>query len=235
MLMSSFMFSLSNSIHTLTNSSTNNSRITAPYKKRSISIVTALFVTVAISTLFAAQAPFAGAAEVSAPIRQPAANFLTLPFTPSDRMSILSGWYYSSGGFHGGIDYVNGSVAGYGSWRTFPVIASADGEACGNCSSRQGNAVWVKHNINGTTYFTYYGHLASIAKGIPLGSQSNTVGVKRGQVLGMAGDTGSRGALHLHFALYSAGSQPIDPYSIGRLRQYYPEPDAQPGVGWFIR
>jgi murein DD-endopeptidase MepM/ murein hydrolase activator NlpD len=152
-------------------------------------------------------------------------------------MRVLSGWYYSGGGgFHGGIDFINGSPNSSRGWRTFEVIASADGEACGNCTKRQGNAVWVKHNINGQTYYTYYGHLASIAPGIPLGSQSRTVYVKRGQVLGMAGDTGAAGALHLHFALYNAASQPLDPYSIGRLREYYPQPTAgTPGLGWFLK
>jgi murein DD-endopeptidase MepM/ murein hydrolase activator NlpD len=164
--------------------------------------------------------------------------FLTLPFVPNGGMSILSGWYYSSsGGFHGGIDYINGNVNNLRTWSTFQVVASADGEACGNCSGRQGNAVWVKHNIGGKTYYTYYGHMASIAQGIPIGSQSRTVKVKRGQLLGMAGDTGAgRGVLHLHFALYNSSSQPLDPYSIGKLRQYYPAPtSAQPGVGWFLR
>jgi murein DD-endopeptidase MepM/ murein hydrolase activator NlpD len=162
--------------------------------------------------------------------------FLTLPFEPSAEMSVLSGWYYSSsGGFHGGIDYIKGNVNNVRGWQTFAVIAAADGEACGNCTSRQGNAVWVKHNINGQTYYTYYGHLASIAPGIPIGSQSRTVYVKRGQFLGWAGDTGSKGALHLHFALYNAASRPIEPYGIGKLRQYYPKPtDATPGIGWFL-
>ena len=163
--------------------------------------------------------------------------FLTLPFPPSETMRVLSGWYYSGrGGFHGGIDYIKGSLNGVRGWQTFPIIASADGEACGNCTSRQGNAVWVKHNINGATYYTYYGHLASIAKGIPLGSQSRNVPVKRGQVIGMAGDTGSSGLLHLHFALYNSASQPIDPYSIGKLREAYPQPlDSTPGLGWFLK
>lgn len=182
--------------------------------------------------------PIAGhtaeARTTSAPAGQASAQFLTLPFAGGSNMSVLSGWYYSGGGgFHGGIDYINGSVNN-GGWRTFAVIASADGEACGNCSSRQGNAVWIKHEINGQTYYTYYGHLASIASYIPRGSQSDTVYVKRGQMLGWAGDTGASGALHLHFALYNANSTPMDPYSIGRLREYYPKPtDNTPGLGWF--
>lgn len=177
----------------------------------------------------------AEARTTSAPVRQASSQFLTLPFAGGSNMNVLSGWYYSGGGgFHGGIDYVNGSVNSSG-WRTFAVIASADGEACGNCSSRQGNAVWVKHEINGQTFYTYYGHLASISPNIPRGSQSNTVYVKRGQFLGWAGDTGASGALHLHFALYNANSTPMDPYSIGKLRESYPKPtDNTPGIGWFI-
>jgi murein DD-endopeptidase MepM/ murein hydrolase activator NlpD len=204
------------------------------------SILTRAFVAVAVGaslfsplTLSAAQA--SGTAK---PAQKMAATpFLTLPFVPNSRMSVLSGWYYSGGGgFHGGIDYINGGVNDIGGWRTFPVIASADGEACGNCTSRQGNAVWIKHDVDGVAYYTYYGHLASIAKGIPLGSQSNTVPVKRGQIVGMAGSTGAAGILHLHYGLYNAASQPIDPYSIGKLREYYPRPTTpNPGVGWFVK
>jgi murein DD-endopeptidase MepM/ murein hydrolase activator NlpD len=151
-------------------------------------------------------------------------------------MQILSGWYYNGGGFHGGIDFIKGNYNSVRSWGSFPVIASADGEACGNCTSRQGNAVFIKHNLNGVTYYTYYGHLASISDNIPVGSQSRTVYVKRGQYLGMSGDTGARGMIHLHFALMNANSTPIDPYSIGKLRGAYPAPNSTqfPGIGWFL-
>ena len=192
----------------------------------------------AVSSLLTGGGSIAQAQPLSGKAAAAPTPFLSLPFAPNANMSILSGWYYSSsGGLHNGIDYINGNVNNLRSWSTFPVIASADGEACGNCSGRQGNAVWVKHNVGGATYYTYYGHLASIAPGIPLGAQSRTAKVKRGQLLGMAGDTGTgRGVLHLHFALYNASSQPLDPYSISKLREYYPTPkDSQPGVGWFLK
>jgi len=199
--------------------------------KRSFVATSAILLAATIS-LFAI-AP--GGTASASPSRQSGTPFLTLPFEPTGNMEILSGWYYNGGGFHGGIDYINGNYNGLGSWRTFPVIAAADGEACGNCSSRQGNAVFVKHSVNGATYYTYYGHLASISDAIPLGSQSRTVHVKRGQFLGMAGDTGARGMLHLHFQLMNANSSPIDPYSIGKLRGAYPPPhDSTPGIGWFL-
>jgi murein DD-endopeptidase MepM/ murein hydrolase activator NlpD len=186
---------------------------------------------------FIASAPVetAGAAPGAAPVQRASAQFLSLPFEPNGNMSILSGWYYNGGGFHGGIDYINGSYSGVRGWKTFPVIAAADGKACGNCTSRQGNAVWVEHKVGGQIYYTYYGHLASISEDIPQGSQSRTVAVKRGQFLGWAGDTGSRGMVHLHFALMNANSQPLDPYTIGKLRGSYPAPDnLLPGMGWFL-
>lgn len=206
-------------------------------RARAIFASTAVAVAVAAAVLAPVASQTAFARTQNAPIRQNVTQFLTLPFEASDSMNILSGWYYSSsGGYHGGIDYINGNVNRVGGWKTFAVIASADGYACGNCTSRQGNAVWVEHKLNGTKYYTYYGHLASIDKSIPLGSQSRTVFVKQGQFLGWAGDTGAgRGVLHLHYALMDANSVPIDPYSIGKLRQYYPSPRQNaPGIGWFM-
>jgi murein DD-endopeptidase MepM/ murein hydrolase activator NlpD len=203
-------------------------------RTRNRSVLAAAFMVAAVSLWVA---PSASARTTSASARQPAPTpFLTLPFVPTPTMRVLSGWYYSSSGsFHGGIDFISGNVNSVGTWRTFAVIASADGEACGNCTSRQGNAVWIKHNIDGRTYYTYYGHLASIDKSIPRGSQSRTVPVKRGDFLGWAGDTGASGLLHLHYGLYNAASQPIDPFSIGKLREYYPQPTSEPAVGWFLR
>lgn len=191
---------------------------------------------VASATIFGGS-PAAEAAPASKPSGQPGTPFLSLPFAPNANMRVLSGWYYSGGsGVNQGIDYINGGLNSSGGWRTFPVIASADGEACANCTTRQGNAVWIKHNINGQTFYTYYGHLSSIAGGIPMGSQSRTIAVKRGQMLGMAGSTGSPGALHLHYALYNASSTPLDPYGIGKRRDYYPQPaGGNPGIGWFIK
>src|SRR4051812_8573353 len=124
--------------------------------KQSFIAASAILLAMTIS-LFAISP--AGTASAS-PTRQSATPFLTLPFEPNGNMEVLSGWYYNGGGYHGGIDFINGNYNGLGSWRTFPVIAAADGEACGNCSSRQGNAVFVQHHVGGVTYYTYYGHLA---------------------------------------------------------------------------
>ena len=197
--------------------------------------ILAIFAVLLAASLFTFAVPSANQAGASAAysVRTP---FLTLPFQSTSRMQILSGWYYNGGGFHGGIDFINGNYTNVSGWRTFPVFAAADGEACGNCSSRQGNAVFIKHNVDGITYYTYYGHLASISTSIPRGSQSHTVHVVRGQFLGMAGDTGASGLVHLHFALMNAYSTPIDPFSIDKLRGAYPAPTQgqYPGIGWFL-
>ena len=102
---------------------------------------------------FIASAPVETAdAAGAAPVQKASAQFLTLPFQPNGTLSILSGWYYNGGGYHGGIDYINGTYSGVRGWKTFPVIAAADGKACGNCTSRQGNAVWVEHKVNGQNH-----------------------------------------------------------------------------------
>src|SRR5262245_39215887 len=82
--------------------------------KKSV-IVAALVLSLAASAFVPITTPEAHAARN----RVSSVPFLTLPFAPTDRMSILSGWYYSSsGGLHKGIDYINGGVDGIGSWRT---------------------------------------------------------------------------------------------------------------------
>jgi hypothetical protein len=76
------------------------------------------------------------------------------------------------------------------------------------------NKVWIRHTVNGVIYYTYYGHLGSIESQIPLGNQNSTVFVRRGQVIGTAGDTGTnQGWVHLHFGLKTAANAWVNPYS----------------------
>src|SRR6476646_4851675 len=120
MRMSRSTITLSHSIHALTNRLKN----AAAHKSRFVSMSIAATLVVTASILIPNSAREVHAARSAALVRQAAAQFLTLPFEPTNSMNILSGWYYSSsGGFHGGIDYINGYVDGVGSWRTFPVIA----------------------------------------------------------------------------------------------------------------
>lgn len=140
-------------------------------------------------------------------------HFLTLPFT-DPRIVVQQGFIYSWGSLHGGIDYILGDRDS-GRWQSYDVVAAADGYACGNCTSRQGNAVWIKHDINGVTLYTYYGHLDTIEPSIPQGSQAQTVWVQRGQKIGVSGSTGvAEGAIHLHFQVDLSNSSPLDPCNI---------------------
>lgn len=161
----------------------------------------------------------AAAASVAAPMLQAAGvRFLTLPFS-DPRIIVSQGWIYDWGSQHSGTDYMLGDRNST-NWQPFNVYAAADGYACGNCTTRQGNAVWIKHIVGGQTIYTYYGHLDTIDPAIPVGSQQNTVLVQRGQKIGVSGKTGAD-VIHLHFGVYSASSQPMDPYDLWTTRELY--------------
>lgn len=95
----------------------------------------------------------------------------------------------------------------------------------GYCVSGFGDRVLIRHEVDGQSYYTYYGHLETIASEIPIGSRSNTVRVERGQVIGYAGNTGTgSGAIHLHFGLATPGFGWLDPYDIWTTHGAYPDP-----------
>src|SRR5438874_4859691 len=91
-----------------------------------------------------------------------------------------------------------------------PVLAAADGvvtyadwqrSGCWTCG--YGQEVLIDH---GNGFITRYGHLSRI--GVGAGQR-----VRRGQVLGISGTTGSSSGEHLHFGVYrAAGMVPVDPY-----------------------
>jgi murein DD-endopeptidase MepM/ murein hydrolase activator NlpD len=164
------------------------------------------------------QGPSAPVAKVQAPARWTGGqHFLTLPFNDPN-IVVQNGWLYNYGSLHYGTDFILGE-RDTGKWQSFDVVAAADGWACGNCTSRQGNAVWIKHVVNGQTYYTYYGHLATIDPSIPLGDQKNTVWVTRGQKIGDAGSTGAD-VIHLHFQV-NLPSGPVDPFDLWSTREPY--------------
>lgn len=180
-------------------------------------------------------------------------RFMSLPFPPDPDIVLLQGWFYDSGGLHSGVDYFrwdeNKTFTG------FPVHAAADGYACGEwvegaipedraanrdthmyadagyCVRGYGNRVFIRHILRGETFYTYYGHLETIADTIPLGNRNNSVYVKRGQVIGYAGNTGTNGsAIHLHFGLLSERLGWIDPYDIRAKHHIYPDTNRTNGL-----
>jgi murein DD-endopeptidase MepM/ murein hydrolase activator NlpD len=174
-------------------------------------------------------------------------KFLTLPFESPKQMHIQRGWWTpeSLGGpftlKHHAIDYINGTLDVTSTWQNFPVVAAADGEACGavlggnGCydfpGEIMGNRVLIKHTVNGVVYYTFYNHLKSISDVIPIGSRNRTVKVKQGQVIGIAGASGNDPSfIHVHFELQDAKGRWIDPYGLYSSSRQYPDPKGKNGI-----
>lgn len=66
-----------------------------------------------------------------------------------------------------------------------------------------GNLVVIKHEINGQTEYSSYGHLAPNSITVAIGDI-----IKRGDTLGKVGDTGDSDTVHLHFQI-NAGPSPF--------------------------
>ncbi|QIZ10592.1 peptidoglycan DD-metalloendopeptidase family protein [Priestia megaterium] len=102
---------------------------------------------------------------------------------------ITSGFGGRGGSFHYGFD-----IAKPGD--NVPIVAAADGEVyVSHYSSSYGNVVYILHNINGQTYTTVYAHMRRSLVGAG-------ATVKKGQQIGVMGNTGESRGQHLHFELY---------------------------------
>ena len=103
---------------------------------------------------------------------------------------------------HNGIDIAKSG--------TVPVVASAAGVVSrANYSSSYGNVVYINHYIDGQVYTTVYAHLRSM-------NVSAGQSVKKGQQIGLMGNTGRSFGQHLHFEIYVGGwtaskSNVVDP------------------------
>jgi len=174
------------------------------------------------------------------PTPPPVPKFLTLPFRNPD---IVVGWIfdpddqiYTEGG-HFGIDFINDLTM----WESFYVTAAADGEAfwaeekdTEGKYKGWGRYVYIKHNekdTNGRNYYTLYAHLESVNPNIPKEGEG-TYSVRRGEIIGKAGDTGApAGLIHLHFEVHKGDarswnerSNRIDPYDLNQdIMSYYGE------------
>jgi peptidoglycan hydrolase CwlO-like protein len=110
-------------------------------------------------------------------------------FTRPAPGQITSGFGGRGGSFHYGVDIAQ-------SGGNVPIVAAADGQVyVSHYSSSYGNVVYILHNINGQTYTTVYAHMQK-----SLVSEGATV--KKGQQIGIMGNTGDSHGQHLHFELY---------------------------------
>jgi len=164
------------------------------------------------------------------PTEAAANGFLTYPFRWDEAMRLVAGWEYDDGDFHGAIDYVKSGSSNSAAWARFEVLAAAPGEACWKFGGGNdpGQAVVIRHDVDGVRYETRYIHLAAVGADIP--HCPDHLPVARGAVIGMSGDR-SWGrcrppCVHLHFEVLR-NDRPIDPYDLyGRSRRY-PQPNGQ--------
>ena len=178
-------------------------------------------------------------------------KFLTFPFEQSADVEITSAWYYSDyydsdGVLHtcelhspnGAIDYDEADIGGEVS---FKVLAAADGVVEKITFSappyNYGNMVTLRHEVNGSIYFTKYAHLREDPRSIGLIDVGDDI--TRGQHIGWAGNTGGDYNMHLHFEVrLSSDNQgnAVDPYdkqsredgyncSTGLWSTPYPDPN----------
>ncbi len=88
--------------------------------------------------------------------------------------------------------------------RGMPILAIEDGVVVREGRQSNGALRIVMQGVSGSKF--YYGHMSKDL--VHAGSR-----VKRGQVIGLMGDTGSPGAVHLHFEYWRSGgeSAAVDP------------------------
>ncbi|HDR7888415.1 TPA: SH3 domain-containing protein [Bacillus toyonensis] len=99
-----------------------------------------------------------------------------------------SGFEKRGGQMHHGLDIAASGIV--------PVVVAAEGVVTRSYySTSYGNVVFISHNINGQTYTTVYAHLKS--RSVSAGQK-----VKRGQQLGIMGNTGQSEGQHLHFEIH---------------------------------
>jgi murein DD-endopeptidase MepM/ murein hydrolase activator NlpD len=176
-------------------------------------------------------------------------RFLILPFSDPD-IKIQQGWRYTAPigpdpddpYAHNGIDYIRGVLNQPVTWQVFDVVAAADGVAMHSSGGGYGDFVLIRHNEIDTVdrnYFTLYGHMGDIEDTIIYRENrfatdyENWTPVNRGQKIGVSGDTGSPGLIHLHFEVQRGGyaQNKIDPYDIYKTRDYYPGGMGYAGCG----
>jgi peptidoglycan hydrolase CwlO-like protein len=120
---------------------------------------------------------------------QPSPPVSSGAFTMPANGTFTSGFEPRWGSFHYGIDIANRAA-------NVPIWAAADGVVIQSYySSSYGNVVFIAHSVNGQTYTTVSAHME--ARMVSSGAV-----VKKGQQIGIMGNTGDSTGKHLHFELH---------------------------------
>lgn len=107
---------------------------------------------------------------------------------------------------HAGIDIANGTGT--------PILAAASGKVIVSNYNNggYGNLIVIRHNVNGQTIDTLYGHMS--ARNVNVGDI-----VSQGQQIGAMGSTGDSTGSHLHFEIHPGGykgkSSAVNPANYG--------------------
>lgn len=161
--------------------------------------------------------------------------FLHLPFEPNSQMKIVQGWTSDYNPKHNAMDIAE--VLNDGTWDNHPLLSPADGDACANPRDRQGNAVLIRHTVEGKEIWTYLGHLEKIEIVTICGT--GTEPVKTGQKIGEAGATGVIGKdgkprptwIHTHLRVFIKNADgsisSIDAFDLRTTAENYPAINGQ--------
>lgn len=136
----------------------------------------------------------------------PTAPVTSGAFTLPANGTFTSGFGGRWGSMHYGIDIANRAAG-------VPIWAAADGVVIQSYySSSYGNVVFIAHSVNGQTYTTVSAHMETRFV-------SSGAVVKKGQQIGIMGNTGDSTGKHLHFELHrgewnNSKSNAINPVGI---------------------
>lgn len=102
---------------------------------------------------------------------------------------------------------------------SFNVLCPADGwivESMDNGERGEGNFIIIKHNSTSVDYYTWYLHLNERKKNVTDGF------VKKGELIGISGETGNSKGIHLHFMLSKTTTYMSEPFERLRLKNVTP-------------
>lgn len=128
------------------------------------------------------------------------------PLSPSSKIGSYFGYRSAPcagcSSNHLGVDFDPGAGT--------PIHAIADGVVTevGNPSGEYGVYVVIRHDVDGATVYSLYGHMQYGSLGLGVGDS-----VSIGQVIGAVGSSGLSTGPHLHFEIQNASGTPIDPLS----------------------